>query len=42
MQKFVDEEKKILLTVAFPFVIQIGKTFQSESFLYYLEDYVCG
>ena len=42
VQKFITEEKKILSTVAFPFLIQLGKTFQSESFLYYLSEYICG
>lgn len=29
VQKFISEEKKILSSVAFPFVIQLGKTFQT-------------
>lgn len=29
-------------TIAFPFILQLGKTFQTEKFLYYLSEYVCG
>jgi hypothetical protein len=29
VQKFISEEKRILNSIAFPFVIQLGKTFQS-------------
>lgn len=29
VQKFINEEKKILNTIAFPFIIQLGKTFQT-------------
>lgn len=42
VQKFINEEKKILNSIAFPFTIQVGKTFQTENSLYYLEEYVCG
>ena len=37
VQKFISEEKKILSSIAFPFVIQLGKTFQTESSLFYLQ-----
>lgn len=37
VQKFISEEKKILSSVAFPFVIQLGKTFQTENSLFYLQ-----
>jgi serine/threonine protein kinase len=36
VQKFINEEKKILSTIAFPFVIQLGRTFQTENYLFYL------
>jgi len=42
VQKFISEEKKILSSIAFPFVIQLGKTFQTENSLFYLQEYVCG
>jgi hypothetical protein len=29
-------------TIAFPFAIQLAMTFQTERFLYYLTEYVCG
>ena len=28
--------------MAFPFVVQLGRTFQTENYLFYLEEYVCG
>lgn len=36
VQKFINEEKKILNSVAFPFVVQLGRTFQTDNFLFYL------
>jgi cGMP-dependent protein kinase 1 len=42
VQKFINEEKKILSTVTFPFVVQLARTFQTDNFLFYLEEYVCG
>jgi hypothetical protein len=29
-------------SVAFPFLLQLGKTFQTENHLFYLLEYVCG
>jgi cGMP-dependent protein kinase 1 len=42
VQKFINEEKKILSSVTFPFLIQMARTFQTDSFLFYLEEFVCG
>lgn len=42
VSKFINEERKILNTIAYPFIIQMGKTFQSENYLFYLSQYVCG
>lgn len=42
VQKFINEEKKILSTVTFPFLVQLARTFQTDSFLFYLEEFVCG
>jgi cGMP-dependent protein kinase 1 len=42
VQKFINEEKKILSTVAFPFTLQMARTFQTDKTLYYLSEYVCG
>ena len=36
VSKFINEERKILNTIAYPFIIQMGKTFQSENYLFYL------
>ena len=42
VQKFINEEKKILHKVAFPFIYQMAKTFQSDNYLFYLSEYICG
>ena len=42
MQKFINEEKKIMNSIAFPFTLQLANTFQTENYLYYLTEYVCG
>lgn len=42
VQKFVNDEKKILATLAFPFLVQLGRSFQSETHLFLLEEYICG
>jgi hypothetical protein len=42
VQKFINEEKKILTAITFPFLIQLGRTFQTDNLLFYLEEYVCG
>lgn len=42
VQKFINEEKKILNSIAYPFIIQLANTFQTENYLYYLEEYICG
>lgn len=42
VQKFINEEKKILNSIAYPFIIQLANTFQTENYLFYLEEYICG
>lgn len=42
VQKFVSEEKKILETIAFPFIIELGTTFQTQNNLYYICQYIQG
>lgn len=42
VQKFISEEKKILEEIAFPFIIELGKVFQTEANLYFIMEYIAG
>ncbi len=42
VSRFINDQKKVLLDIAFPFVIQVGRTFQTEKHLFYLEEHVSG
>jgi len=42
VQKYIAEEKRVLMQVAFPFIIQIVKTLSDHEMLYYLLEFVEG
>ena len=42
VQKFINEERKILDSICYPFLIEMGKTFQTENYLFIISEYIAG